>query len=146
MGTASRSSRLWFAVPVVVVELLLVVAVIGGVSALHDRHTLASSHVLSATAQVTRTSKSCRGGCVWDSYGTYVVAGQREDDVLLQCCADRPLSGDVRVRLERDSPRQPVLVGSDQTKAIALGAAAAVVLVLSNGLLSWMLLRRRHAR
>ena len=92
-GREGRRGRWWLLVPVVVVELLLVVAVIGGATAWHDGQTLRSSHALAATAQVTRTEKSCRASCVWDSYGSYTVGGQRESDVLLQCCARAPLPG-----------------------------------------------------
>ena len=127
----------------VVVELLLVVAVIGGATAWHDGQTLRSSHALAATAQVTRTEKSCRASCVWDSYGSYTVGGQRESDVLLQCCARAPLTGRVAVRLDRGDLRHPVRVGSAQRRPIVLGGVAAVALVLGNGLLLVLLRRRR---
>lgn len=138
------SLRRWAIIPLVVVELLLVVAVVGGVTALRDRHTLQSRHSLSAVATVTRTSKSCRGGCAWDSYGRYVVAQHREDDVLLQCCAHHPLSGQVRVAVAPGRLRHPVLVGGHRTGPLVLGAAALVVLVVGNvGLL--LVVRARRA-
>jgi len=140
-----RSWSRWLVGPLLVAELLLLVAVFGGVSAWRDGRTLTSSSATQVTATVTRTSRSCRGGCAYESYGSYTVGGRTEHDVELECCADRPLAGRVAVRVASDRPRHPVLVGSDGHGAEVLGVAAAVVLVAGNVAVVVALRRRRAA-
>ena len=142
MARSPGRPRRWWLVPLLVVEVLLHVAVVGGISAGRDARTSGSSDSTRTTAQVTRTSRSCRGGCVFESYGDYTVRGRTERDVLLQCCADRPLSGRVEVVLAAGSPRHPVLAGTDEHGPELLGVGAAVLLVAGN--VALVVLRRRR--
>jgi len=131
-------------VPVVVIELLLVVAVYGGAAATDKERLLA--HGDRVTAHVTASTSSCKGSdCAWTSYGDYVVAGHQERHVQLRCCAPQPLKGEVRVAVDASSPRSPQLVGASFTRDKVLGLGAAVVLVVGNAALPWVR-RRRRAR
>lgn len=129
--------------PVVLVELLLVVAVYGGAQAWHERQVLA--HGRAVTAEVTRTAKHCKGSdCTYDSYGAYAVGGSQEHDVLLRCCASSPLPARVSLRVDPGSPRRPVVAGSGTTGALWLGAGALALLVVGNAAVLAVVLRRRR--
>ena len=128
--------------PVLVAEVLLVIAVLGGVGSLRDRTVLAHGETVRAT--VTDTSRWCKGSdCTFVSYGDYVVGGTAQRHVELRCCASRPLAGTVAVKVDPSSPRRPVLAGAEQTRDLVLAAAALVVLVVGNALLVARLRRRR---
>jgi hypothetical protein len=127
--------------PLVLVELVLLVAVAGGVSALRDRGTLAHGETVRAT--VTGSSSYCKTQCTYTSYGDYRLGSTTQRHVELRCCAPSPLTGTVAVRVDPSSPRRPVLAADGGSRDLVLGGAALVALVAGNALLVVRLRRRR---
>lgn len=136
--------RIYFAVMVLLVAGLLAIAANG----LYDNHLRNSPGTQVVVATVKDTKKDCtRSGCGYDSYGSYSIYGQQEQNVKVVWKSRLPVTGQLPVLVNPSRPHFAMDYNYNPyvARAVIAGISAAVF-VLWNLLIYFVIWPRAKRR